>query len=107
MFRSCCVTVTKRQIFLREITQELEKKSLDSVLQINRNEWEAFLEEFSELTKKYELLLSKLDLASITIEGQRERYKQLTAKSGESLRQISSAMEKLCKDAEDVLNEPE
>lgn len=84
-----------------------EKESLEPVLQLNRKEWEAFLEELSELTKKYELLLSKLDLARITIEGQRERSKQLTAKSGESLKQIRSAMEKLCKETEDALNESE
>ena len=77
---------------------------MESVLQLNRNEWEAFLEEFSELTKKYELLLSKLDLAEITDEGQRERSKQLSAKSAESLKQIRSAMEKLCKETEEALN---
>jgi len=80
---------------------------LESVLQLNKNEWEAFLEEFSELTKKYELLLSKLDLAEITIEGNRERSKQLTANSGEALKQIRTALERLCKETEDVLNEPE
>ena len=77
------------------------------MLQLNKNEWEAFLEEFSELTKKYELLLSKLDLAEITIEGNRERSKQLTANSGEALKQIRTALERLCKETEDVLNEPE
>ncbi len=77
------------------------------MLQLNKNEWEAFLEEFSELTKKYELLLSKLDLAEITIEGNRERSKQLTANSGEALKQIRTALERLCKETEDALNEPE
>jgi len=77
---------------------------LESVLQVNKNEWEAFLEEFSELVKKYEHLLGKLDLAEVTIESQRERSKQLTAKSSESLRQIRIAIDKLCKDTEDVLN---
>ena len=80
---------------------------MESVLQLNKNEWEAFLEEFSELTKKYELLLSKLDLAEITIEGNRERSKQLTANSGEALKQIRTALERLCKETEDALNEPE
>jgi uncharacterized protein Yka (UPF0111/DUF47 family) len=75
------------------------------VLPINRNEWQAFLEEFSELTKNYELLLSKLDLAEIKIEGQLEKAKQLTAKSSEALRQIRSAMERLSKETERVLNE--
>lgn len=75
------------------------------MLHINGNEWEAFLEEFSELTKNYELLLSKLDLAEVRIEGQLEKTKQLTAKSSEALRQIRSAMERLCKETEDVLNE--
>ena len=91
--------------FLRENTQEHEKKPLESVLPINRNEWQAFLEEFSELTKNYELLLSKLDLAEIKIEGQLEKAKQLTAKSSEALRQIRSAMERLSKETERVLNE--
>jgi hypothetical protein len=80
---------------------------LESVLQVNRNEWEAFLEEFSELTKKYELLLNKMDLAEVAIQSQRERSKQLTAKSSEVLRQIRSAMEKLCKTTEDALNQNE
>ena len=78
---------------------------MESMLQLNKNEWEAFLEEFSELTKKFELLLSKLDLAEITIEGNRERFKQLTANSGEALKQIRTALERLCKETEDALNE--
>jgi hypothetical protein len=77
------------------------------VLQVNRNEWEAFLEEFSELTKNYELLLHKLELAQTRVQGHEERSKQLAGKSSEALRQIRSAMEKLCKETEDILNESE
>jgi len=75
------------------------------VLHFNRNEWEAFLEEFSELTKKYEFVLSRLELAEKRVEDQQQTAKQLSAKSRESLRQIMSAIEKICKETEDVLNE--
>jgi predicted nucleic acid-binding Zn-ribbon protein len=92
---------------LLKTIQNREKKPLESVLQVNRNEWQAFLEEFSELTKNYELLLSKLDLAQTRIQGQEERSKQLAGKSSEALRQIRSAMEKICKETEDILNESE
>jgi len=36
---------------------------LDASIQVDKNEWKAFLEDLSELEKKYELLLSMLDMA--------------------------------------------
>jgi hypothetical protein len=35
---------------------------LDSFIQIDKNEWEVFLDELSEFEKKYKLLLNKLDM---------------------------------------------
>jgi hypothetical protein len=34
---------------------------LDSFIQVDKSEWEAFLEDLSELERKYKLLLNKLD----------------------------------------------
>jgi len=40
---------------------------LSPLLQVDKNEWEAFRSEFSELTKNYELVLSKLEHAQAEI----------------------------------------
>jgi len=89
-----------------EFTHKRVEIALD-VARLNRNEWEAFLSEFSELTKKYELLLSELDLSRTKIEGLQEKTKQQVAKSGEALRQVRGAVDKLCDETEEMLNEPE
>ena len=34
---------------------------MDSFIQVDKSEWEAFLEDLSELERKYKLLLNKLD----------------------------------------------
>ena len=78
-----------------------------SVIRVDKNEWDAFLNDFSELAKKYELLLDKLEVAKGKVASQREKTRQQGAKSSEALRQVKSAMEKLCKKTETVLNESE
>jgi len=40
---------------------------LDSFVQIEKSEWEAFLNELSEFEKRYELLLTRLDWAENTL----------------------------------------
>jgi hypothetical protein len=76
-------------------------------MKLNRNEWEAFLSDFSDLTKKFELILGQLDLAQTKTEGLREKTKQQVAKSGEALRQVRSALDKLCDETEERLHEHE
>ena len=49
---------------------------LNPVLQVDKDEWETFLSEFSKLAKNYELILGKLDLALAQIEVQQQRAKQ-------------------------------
>lgn len=58
-----------------------------SVLRLKRNEWEAFLEEFSEFTKNYEFILSRLELAETRIEGQRQRAQQLSVESDHAVKE--------------------
>jgi rubrerythrin len=50
---------------------------MNPVLQVDKDEWETFLSEFSKLAKNYELILGKLDLALAQIEVQREKNGQL------------------------------
>lgn len=64
------------------------------------------MSEFSELAKEYALLLSQLDLVQTRMEGLREKTNQQVAKSGEALRQVMVAVEKLCDKTEEILNEP-
>ena len=78
---------------------------MNPVLQVDKEKWETFLSEFSELAKNYELILSKLDLALGQIEVERERNRQLTAKGREVLLEVRMAVEKLCKETEDALDE--
>ena len=40
---------------------------MSPVLQVDKDEWEAFRAEFSKLTKNYELVLGKLELAQVQI----------------------------------------
>jgi ElaB/YqjD/DUF883 family membrane-anchored ribosome-binding protein len=75
------------------------------IAKLNKNEWEAFLSEFSELTHSYELVLVELDLAQTKIEGLHEKTRQQVAKSGEALRQVRGAVEKRCDETEEILNE--
>ncbi len=63
--------------------------------------------EFSELVQKYQLILSQLDLARTKVEGLRERTEQQIAKSGETLRQVRAALERLCDETEEELVESE
>jgi len=70
------------------------------VVTVSKNEWNAFLEDYSKLVQKYELLLSQLDLARTRIEGLHERTEQQMAKSGETLRQVKSALDRLCEETE-------
>jgi len=80
---------------------------MEPVVSVSRNEWDAFLADHSKLVQKYELLLSHLDLARTRIEGLREKTEQQIAKSGETLRQVKSALDRLCEDTERQLLESE
>jgi len=48
------------------------------VLQVDKSEWETFLSEFSALTKNYELILSKLELAHTQMKELNQRNEALT-----------------------------
>ena len=75
-----------------------------SVLQVKRSDWEAFLKEFSEFAKKYELLLGGLDLAEAKRKAQDQRVKQQMKTATKQMVQLQSAIEKLCKETEDALH---
>jgi len=42
---------------------------LDSFIQVDKNDWKAFLEELSQLEKKYKLLLNMLDMDESRLQG--------------------------------------
>ena len=46
---------------------------MNSFLQIDKGEWEAFLEKLSEFEKKYSLLLSKMDAIQGKLQAEEER----------------------------------
>jgi hypothetical protein len=77
---------------------------LRSVLQVKRSDWEAFLKEFSEFAKKYELLLGRLDLAEAKRKAQDQRVKQQVKTGRRTMGRVQSAIEKLCKETEDALH---
>ena len=76
-----------------------------NIAKVNRNELETFLSEFSEFVKRYELISNELNLAQIKIEGLHERTKQQVARSREALRQVEGAVNRLCDETEEFLNE--
>lgn len=80
---------------------------MDSVISVSRTEWESFLAGFSELVQKYQVVLNQLDLARTKIEGLREKAEQQIAKTGETLRQVTAALERLCEETEEELVESE
>ena len=66
-----------------------EKNALDSFIQIDKNEWKAFLEELSEFEKKYKLLLNKLDMNENRLDALKTPEKK-EAESEEASRQLSA-----------------
>ena len=78
---------------------------LRAVVTVSKSEWDSFLDEFTNLVQKYELILAQLNLARTRIEGLNEKTRQQIATSGEALRQIDAAVERLCDETEDELNE--
>ncbi|HUK28636.1 MAG TPA: hypothetical protein VLV31_09445 [Candidatus Acidoferrales bacterium] len=77
------------------------------VVKFSRSEWEAFFSEFSELVRRYQTLVTQLDVARSRIEGFQEKNKAQIEKSVEALSQVKLAVEKLCNRTEEVLNETE
>ncbi len=77
------------------------------IVTISRGEWDAFLADHSKLVQKYELLLTHLGLVRTKMEGLRERTEQQMGKSGETLRQVKSALDRLCEETERQLLESE
>ena len=77
---------------------------MSSVLQVKRNDWEAFLKEFSEFAMKYELLLGRLDLAEEKVKAQDEGVRQQVATARKEIVRLELAIEKLCKETEDALH---
>lgn len=80
---------------------------MDPTVAVSSGEWDSFLSEFSKLVQKYELVLSHLDLARSRIEGLQEKTEQQMAKSGETLRQVKGALDRLCEETEAELIESE
>jgi len=78
---------------------------LAPVVTVSRRDWDEFLADFSTFVKRYELLLGRLDVARIKIEGMRERADQQMRQSGETLRQVRSAIDRVCDETETLLLE--
>ncbi len=58
-----------RHTFLRGGLDLRAKKPLPSFIQVEENEWKAFLEELSQLEKKYKLLFNMLDMDESRLQG--------------------------------------
>lgn len=78
-----------------------------SEVRVNKNEWEAFLSDFAELSKKYEQVLTELDLTKTKMKNHEEKMNQQISKNKQSLRQVRESIDHLCKTTEALLNEPE
>jgi len=61
---------------------------LDSFIQIDKNEWKAFLEELSEFEKKYERVLNMLDVTESGLDALKILEKK-EVESEEALREVS------------------
>jgi len=76
-----------------------------STVTLDKNEWNAFLAKFSELSKKYELILKELDLAKMRIKELTEQTNQRKSRNGETLRRMGEAVNRLCDETESFLND--
>ncbi len=74
---------------------------MSPVLQVDRDEWEAFRSEFSELTKNYELVLSKLKQAQAEVKALSEENEALrgagsnSPSTGERVDMVASGVEEV------------
>ena len=66
---------------------------------MKRSDWEAFLKEFAELAKRYEVLLEGFDLVEAKCKAEDKRVKWQMKTMG----RVQSAIEKLCKETEETL----
>jgi hypothetical protein len=80
---------------------------MPSIVTVSKNEWEAFLADHSKLIQNYELLLTQLRIVRTKIEGIREKTEQQMVKSGETLRQVKRALDRLSEETERELLESE
>jgi len=71
---------------------------LNPVLQVDKDEWDTFLSEFSKLAKNYEIILGKLDMALAQIEVQREKNRQLDARGSEVLESVEDGLDEIKQD---------
>ena len=76
---------------------------MEPVVSVSRKEWEAFFADHSKLVERYQLLLSKLEAARTTIQGLNEKAQQQMVKSGETLKQLTIVLDKLCEETEGQL----
>jgi oligoendopeptidase F len=78
---------------------------MERIVSVSKAEWEAFLADYARFVHKYELTLSQLDLARTRMQGLHERTQQQILKSRETLRQVKSALDKMCEETESRLLE--
>lgn len=76
-----------------------------STITLDKNEWNGFLAKFSELSKKYELILKELDLTKIRVKELTEQTNRETSRNGETLHRMGEAVNRLCDETESFLND--
>jgi hypothetical protein len=78
---------------------------LSSVPPPNKSDWDVFLKEFSEIARKYEVLLARLDSGQSRSQSKPEGMKQQVPRdSNEALRQMRSTIERICEETEEALS---
>jgi Asp-tRNA(Asn)/Glu-tRNA(Gln) amidotransferase C subunit len=80
---------------------------LEQSVRISKSELEAFLSELTDFIKRYERVLSDLDLARAKEDAvrndMREDIERRMSKSREALTQIRRSIDKLCEQTEEIL----
>jgi ABC-type transporter Mla subunit MlaD len=76
-----------------------------STVTVDKSEWDAFLAKFSELSKKYELVLKELDSTKAHIKTLTEQWNRQKSRNEETLRRVGEAVSRLCDQAESFLND--
>jgi hypothetical protein len=73
----------------------------------SKEEWDAFLADFSKFVQKYEILMTQLVLAQSKVEGFKEKTQLQIDGSRQAINQVRTAIDRLSNETEEELNEPD
>ena len=103
LFKLVNATAMCSATFKGDFCIAFRRSEMEPVVSVSRKEWDAFFADHSRLIERYQLLLSRLEAARTAIQSLNEKTQQQMAKSGETLKQLTNVLDKLCEETEGQL----